>query len=667
MTVTIDSEAVAKQAAAPEAAAARASAMRQHFLTLLPLLTATAVLYSWNLATSGYSDYYSTAAKSMSVSWKAFFFGAFDPQSSITLDKLSGFLIPQALSARIFGFSSWSLALPQVLEGLVTIAAAYYVFARWGGRLGAVIGAVVLASAPLMVSMFSHGMEDAMLTMFTTLALAAWQRAIDSGRPGWLLVSGAMVGLGFQAKMAQAWLVLPALCIAYLWVSRRPLLKKLRDLAWCAIVATVVSFSWMTAMALVPPAQRPYFDGTTNNNIFSMVLGYNGIDRFFRNAVPGALPGDPLFHPVGNAAIVGSVPGLIGHTPLKFFVPQYATQIGWMFPLAAAGAILGIVWLRTRRRTGSTEGLRTGIIVCSALLVTVGAVLSVMSLPHTAYLAALMVPIAGLAGIGAVLLIRTLRERSILRFALPAALAIQTAWCLVLLASFPEFAAALSLPVAVLGFVGAAILTVTALRPVLRRRLLTAASAVGVTGALLTPAIWTLSTLNPAYAGTADDAYGGPQVAVVAARKLVRHAPYGIGLDSDRGVQPTESIEASAFAFAVQRSGTNRWALATDSWRSAAPLILRGQTRVLPLGGYTSRVPSPTPSAMHALVDSGRLRFVLLTPATAKTGVYNPNLAAISSWVRSRCRIVPAWAYSPATLNPLGRTVAQDQLYDCSL
>jgi len=52
---------------------------------------------------------------------------------------------------------------------------------------------------------------------------------------------------------------------------------------------------------------------------------------------------------VGNAAIVGAVPGLIGHTPLKFFFPQYATQIGWLFPVAAAGLILGIVWLRTGR------------------------------------------------------------------------------------------------------------------------------------------------------------------------------------------------------------------------------------------------------------------------------------------------------------------------------
>jgi 4-amino-4-deoxy-L-arabinose transferase-like glycosyltransferase len=653
----------------PIATVRRTRGAGRHLVTLAAVVTTATILYSWNLATSGYSDYYSTAAKSMSVSWKAFFFGAFDPQASITLDKLSGFLIPQALSARIFGFSSWSLAMPQVLEGLVTVGAAYYVFFRWSGWLGALAGALALATAPLLVSMFSHGMEDAMLTMFTTLALAAWQRSLDSGRAGWMLVAGAMVGLGFQAKMAQAWLVLPALFVGYVWLSGRPMLTKLRDVGWSAVVTIVVSLSWMTVMALVPASQRPYFDGTTDNNVFAMVLGYNGVDRFFRNLIPGALPGDPLFHPVGNAAIVGSVPGPVGHTPLKFFLPQYATQIGWLFPIAATGLVLGFMTVtRQRERTPSGElrGLRAGVIMCSALLLTVGAVLSAMSLPHTAYLAALMVPIAGLTGIGTALLARAFRERSARRFIVPAVLAAQTLWCLYLLSSFPGFSAALGAPVLLLGLGGATALTLLWSRPVRRRRTLAAVAALAAVGALLTPTIWTLSTLDPDYAGTADDAYGGPQVAVVAARKLVRTSAYGIGLDSNRGVQPTETIEASAFAYARRLTGPgSRWVLATDSWRSASPLILRGQTRVLSIGGYTSRAPSPTPAALRGFVSDGSLPFVLLAPAAAKTGVYNPNLSAITDWVQTQCSVVAPELYEPASLITTGVRVPSDRLYDC--
>ena len=39
----------------------------------------------------------------------------------------------QALSARIFGFHSWSLALPQVIEGVVAVLVMYRVVRRWAG------------------------------------------------------------------------------------------------------------------------------------------------------------------------------------------------------------------------------------------------------------------------------------------------------------------------------------------------------------------------------------------------------------------------------------------------------------------------------------------------------------------------------------------------------
>ncbi len=639
---------------------------RSHVWTLAALLSLTTLLYSWNLASSGYSDYYSTAAKSMSVSWKAFFLGAFDPQSTITLDKLSGFLIPQALSARIFGFSQWSLALPQVVEGVITVAAAYYIFCRWSGRLGGVVGAATLAFAPLMVSMFSHGMEDAMLTMCTTLALAAWQRGMDTDRRRWMILAGAFIGLGFQAKMAQAWLVMPAMGVAYLWINRRPLASKARVLAAAGGTALVVSLSWMVAIALVPPAQRPYIDGTTDNSIFSMVFGYNGINRFLAGLVPGALAGDPLFHPVGNAAIVGAVAGPIGHTPLKFFLPTYATQIGWLFPVAAAGIVLGLLSLRKNRASLRTPGMRTGVIVSAALLVTVGMVLGAMSLPHTAYLAGLMVPVAGLTGIGVVLLLRTFRDRSSrLRFVLPLTVAAQTVWSVVLLLSFPAFAAFLVAPVAILGFGGALALTARASGRGSGRRFAAVSTCVAIVGSLLAPAVWTLSTLDSAYAGTANDAYGGQQVAAVAARKLVRHAPYGIGLDSNRTVHPTVTIEDRIYDYAQARSA-GRFAVATDSWRSASPLILEGETRVLPLGGFTSRAPSPTPAALRALVEAGDLRFVLETPAAAKTGVFNPNLDAIGEWVGDTCRVVPPSAYLAGVSDAAAAGYPNDRLFDCA-
>jgi 4-amino-4-deoxy-L-arabinose transferase-like glycosyltransferase len=88
---------------------------------LLVIAAVAALLYAWNITDAGLAPFYSVAVKSMSESWKAFFYGAFDPQATITIDKLAGSFLPQALSARIFGFHAWSLALPQVIEGVVSV------------------------------------------------------------------------------------------------------------------------------------------------------------------------------------------------------------------------------------------------------------------------------------------------------------------------------------------------------------------------------------------------------------------------------------------------------------------------------------------------------------------------------------------------------------------
>ena len=69
-----------------------------------------AVLYTWSLSSVGYANsYYTAAVKSATVSWKAFFFGSIDPGNFITVDKPPAALWVQALSGRIFGFSSWSM------------------------------------------------------------------------------------------------------------------------------------------------------------------------------------------------------------------------------------------------------------------------------------------------------------------------------------------------------------------------------------------------------------------------------------------------------------------------------------------------------------------------------------------------------------------------------
>src|SRR5207302_11072661 len=126
---------------------------------LLGIAAVAALLYARNLAGAGLAPFYSVAVKSMSVSWKAFFYGAFDPKATITIDKLAGSFLPQALSARIFGFHPWSLALPQIIEGVVSVLAMYRAVPRWAGSAAGLLASGIFAATPIAASVFAHRLD----------------------------------------------------------------------------------------------------------------------------------------------------------------------------------------------------------------------------------------------------------------------------------------------------------------------------------------------------------------------------------------------------------------------------------------------------------------------------------------------------------------------------
>jgi 4-amino-4-deoxy-L-arabinose transferase-like glycosyltransferase len=78
----------------------------------------SAVLYAWRAGT--YLEvYYAAAVRSMSMSWHNFFFAAFDPAGTVTLDKLPGAFWIQTLFVRAFGVNTLAIVLPQELEGVI--------------------------------------------------------------------------------------------------------------------------------------------------------------------------------------------------------------------------------------------------------------------------------------------------------------------------------------------------------------------------------------------------------------------------------------------------------------------------------------------------------------------------------------------------------------------
>ncbi|HXA54595.1 MAG TPA: glycosyltransferase family 39 protein, partial [Solirubrobacteraceae bacterium] len=219
---------------------------------LLAIAALAGVAYGWGMNGAALEDFYGAAARSMSSSWHDFIFGAFDPAGTVSVDKLPGWLWPQALSLRIFGFHIWAIVLPQVLEGVLTVLVLYRAVRRLAGPLAGIAAATVLATSPITVALNRGNVADSLLILLLVLAADATSAAILSGRLRTLALAAVWVGLAFQAKMLAAWLVLPALAAAYLLAAPAPPRMRLAHVALAGVVTVTVSLSWMTAVSLVP-------------------------------------------------------------------------------------------------------------------------------------------------------------------------------------------------------------------------------------------------------------------------------------------------------------------------------------------------------------------------------------------------------------------------------
>src|SRR5512144_1031991 len=148
---------------------------------LVALLGLTAVLYLWDLSSSGWANaFYAAAVQAGTDSWQAFFFGSSDAGNSITVDKTPLSLWVMVLSARIFGLSSWSILVPEALMGVASVGVLFATVRRWSGPVAGLLAGAVLALTPVAVLMFRFDNPDAALVLLLLLGAYAIVRAVDA-------------------------------------------------------------------------------------------------------------------------------------------------------------------------------------------------------------------------------------------------------------------------------------------------------------------------------------------------------------------------------------------------------------------------------------------------------------------------------------------------------
>ncbi len=149
-----------------------------HWILLAAILIFSAFLNFWNVWNQGFSnEYYAAAVKSILVNPGIMFFNSFDPGGFITIDKPPVGIWVQTVSALIFGYSGWSLVLPQALAGVGSVFLVYLIVSRPFGKPAGLISAFALSITPIFVAISRNGTQDGIMIFILLLAFFAVLKA----------------------------------------------------------------------------------------------------------------------------------------------------------------------------------------------------------------------------------------------------------------------------------------------------------------------------------------------------------------------------------------------------------------------------------------------------------------------------------------------------------
>jgi len=646
-----------------------ASRARWSSIALLAILLLAAWLRLWAIRRNGFgTEYYAAGVLSMMASLHNFFFVAFDPAGFVSVDKPPVALWIQVASAELFGFSGFSVILPQVIEGLAAILLLHRLVARRFGAGAGLLAALVLATMPISVAVDRSSNTDSCLVLVLLLAAAAMIRAIERRSPGWLLVAMVTIGIGFNVKMAAALGVVPAFCLAYLAAAPREWRRRCVHLALTSLACLITASAWFAIYDLVPPDERPYAGSTTDNSMLQMVFVQYGIDRFIprpgrgerRVPTPAATSANPVPQ-AGGPAPDGMAADHVPIGPLRFADPRLGGQIGWFFPLAAFG--LAALVPRTRWRGGppATPAELDLVIWAGWALIYVLVFSFAGGIFHAYYVVALAPPIAALSGAGLVALWRQYRAGGRGTWLLPATLAATGLWQAWLEHTSLDAGPWVELLFGLL-LVGTA-LGVAGLAAARRRTAGPALAALGLAliATMATPFAWALSPVL----GRTNISFPAADIALLAPSSAQAAMP--------RWARNEHPDDRRLLAYVQQNRGDAHYLLATQTAPVAAPLILGTGAPVMAVGGYSGTDPILTPNALATLVRAGEVRFFLLREGGRGTrgggGIGgNPTAPAriMADWVKQHGRPVDPALWAPDGAQPAEPTRQQVQyrLYD---
>ena len=613
----------------------------------LPLVClGAAVLYAWKIGDGQLGNtYYAAAVKSMAGGFANFLFGSFDPYGVVTVDKPPMALWPQAISVLVFGFHGWALLLPQVLEGVAAVFLLHRTVRRWAGENVALLAAIILALTPVTVIINRGNNPDTLLVLFLVAAAYALTRALEGGRK-WLWWCAFFVGCGFLTKMLQAWIIVPALVLAYLAGTSGPLKRRLLDVLGAGLVLVVSSFWWVALYDWWPGA-KPFMGGSADGSAWDLVFGYNGFGR-----ISGDGEGGGMMIMQNGRQTTGSFGGDPG--PGRMFNNLVGGQISWLLPLC-----LFVLAVLVVTRSWGDRQCRAGWALWGGWLLVTTVVFSFAGgIWHPYYTTAMAPAVAAVSAAGLALLWRQHR-----RVGLPVVIALSAAWAFALISRDTSWYGWTRWAV-----LGTAVAAVVGLVTVRSRWTVVA----GLVPLLLTPAVWSYAAAQSTAAGTLPAAgpAGGPGPAPMPSPSPGGPQPRlmlgGGGGDGNAKL----SDEQRRILDYARANGTEITLAVNAEANSAAPFVIGSDANVIGMGGFGGRDNAPSVEQLGRWLAEGKLKFVLSSAGTAPAGpARSPVQEERRRWIEQHCTIVDPAAYggraAPAPTGGPMRIGGADTLYQC--
>ncbi len=692
-------------------------------ILLAGILIVSAFLNIWSIWNQGFTNtFYAAAVKSTLVNPAAGFFNSFDPAGFVTVDKPPVGLWVQAAFAAVLGFKGWVLVLPQALAGIGSVALTYFIVARPFGKPAGLVAALALAVTPILVAVSRNGTMDTQLIFVLLLAVWAVLKATREQSLPWLLVSVILVGIGFNIKMIQAFVVVPAILIVYLLgTTGFSWKKRTLHLGIAVLVLVGVSLSWAVAVDMVPASERPNIGGSGDKTVLGLIVNYNGLERLgLENRgmafAGGDGAGDPRTGALRQSPATGvrtagagqygdmaaardGAPGGTANgegTPgiTRFLGEQLAGQFSWLLPLALIGLLAWVrrpasLTLKGFEDTGITG--ERGLTLTAMLLWLVPGLLFFSystAFGHTYYIATIAPPLAALVGIGVVAMFREYLAEGWKGWIFVGAVLV-TGLLQALFLSYDAQWSGPLVPIVLLGTIGCAgvlgwfRLKGHGISPNLKTGVATAAIAL----LFIAPLVW---SCTPILYGDTQATVGPPSARIGGMAAGIM--PAGLdraGFAGDGGRERLSGLGNASYTFgrgmltppgtgAAATSGlanyllantTNEtWILAVPSSQSGADLIIETGKPVMAIGGFSGSDRILNLSSLTTLIREGKVRY-FLTSGTGVGGMSGGN-SELFSWVTDHCTAVNLSSGNETSVTPAGALGAgvrtTGSLYDCA-